>query len=228
MMKSHVKYMVCMMLEELIRDGRVSPHLSAGMVVSELQLRGVDVDDREWKVSVNAIKSIILNAFPLDSSLKEHKEKKEMTNNSVLDIKILDDRIGAEFKLPSYATAGSAGLDLMAMQSKAIHPNTSEWFGTGIAVHIKDAGLYGFMASRSGLGCKHGIILSNSAGIIDSDYTGEIMLKLRNLSDESYFINAGDRVAQLVLTPVIQAKLNIVEYFGNTSRGSSGFGGSGK
>ena len=225
MMKSHVKYMICMTLEELIRDGRVSPHLSAVKVVRELQLREVDVDDREWKVSVNTIKGIILDAFPLDSSLKE---KKEMTNNSVLDIKILDDRIGAEFKLPSYATAGSAGLDLMAMQSKAIDPNTSEWFGTGIAIHIKDAGLYGFMASRSGLGCKHGIILSNSAGIIDSDYTGEIMLKLRNLSDESYFINASDRVAQIVLTPMIQARHNIIEYFGNTSRGSSGFGGSGK
>ena len=146
-----------------------------------------------------------------------------------IKIKILDERIGTIFDMPHYATNGSAGLDLRACvhESVVINPLESVLIGSGIAIHICDQQLAGIILPRSGLGHKHGLILGNSVGLIDSDYQGEIKISCLNRSSVPYTINPGDRVAQLVIIPVLQACFEVTDDFTNTVRGNDGFGSSG-
>lgn len=147
-----------------------------------------------------------------------------------IDLKILDSRIGTEFPLPAYATPGSAGLDLRACldQPLTITPGDTTLLPTGLAIHIGDANLCATVLPRSGLGHKHGIVLGNLVGLIDSDYQGQLMVSMWNRGQESFTINPGDRIAQLVFMPVIQAEFNIVSDFEQSERGEGGFGHSGR
>ncbi len=147
-----------------------------------------------------------------------------------IDLKILDSRIGTEFPLPAYATPGSAGLDLRACldQPLTITPGETTLLPTGLAIHIGDANLCATVLPRSGLGHKHGIVLGNLVGLIDSDYQGQLMVSMWNRGQESFTINPGDRIAQLVFMPVIQAEFNIVSDFEQSERGEGGFGHSGR
>lgn len=144
-----------------------------------------------------------------------------------IDLKILDPRIGREFPLPERSSPGSAGMDLRAMlpeQSRIIAPGETVLIPTGIAIHIGDSGICATILPRSGLGHKHGIVLGNLVGLIDSDYQGPLMVSLWNRSDAPFTVNAGDRIAQLVFLPVIQAEFRLVDSFEETSRGQGGFG----
>jgi len=145
-------------------------------------------------------------------------------------VKILDDRIGASIPLPEYATPGSAGLDLRACLAEplTIAPGATELVGTGLAIHIADPGLAATILPRSGLGHKHGIVLGNLVGLIDSDYQGELKVSVWNRSTTAFTIEPGDRIAQLVIVPVVQAQFEIVEAFDQTERGAGGFGHSGR
>ena len=145
-----------------------------------------------------------------------------------IDIKILDQRL--QEQLPAYATPGSAGLDLRACieQAMTIHPGETCLIPTGIAIHLDDTGLAALVLPRSGLGHKHGIVLGNLVGLIDSDYQGELMLSCWNRGHAPFTIQVGERLAQYVLVPVIQADLTIVEDFVATDRGAGGFGHSGR
>ncbi|MBW8191211.1 dUTP diphosphatase [Neiella marina] len=147
-----------------------------------------------------------------------------------IDVKILDSRIGNEFPLPAYATDGSAGLDLRACVDGplVIGPGETKLIETGIAIHIGDASLAATILPRSGLGHKHGIVLGNLVGLIDSDYQGPLMVSCWNRGSEAFTIEPGDRIAQLVFLPVVQAKFNVVASFDETDRGEGGFGHSGK
>lgn len=147
-----------------------------------------------------------------------------------VDIKILDPRIGNEFALPAYATEGSAGLDLRACldQALCIEPGQTQLVGTGLAMHIADPGLAATILPRSGLGHKHGIVLGNLVGLIDSDYQGELKVSVWNRGSQPYTIEPGERIAQLVVLPVVQVDLNIVEDFSDSHRGAGGFGHSGQ
>lgn len=147
-----------------------------------------------------------------------------------IDLKILDSRIGSEFPLPAYATPGSAGLDLRACldQPQTIKPGETTLLPTGLAIHIGDANLCATVLPRSGLGHKHGIVLGNLVGLIDSDYQGQLMVSMWNRGQESFTINPGDRIAQLVFMPVVQAEFNIVRDFEQSERGEGGFGHSGR
>ncbi|MCT8829347.1 dUTP diphosphatase [Glaesserella parasuis] len=147
-----------------------------------------------------------------------------------IDLKILDKRIGTEFPLPTYATAGSAGLDLRALveQPLTVEAGQTVLIPTGISVYIADPNLAAVILPRSGLGHKNGIVLGNLVGLIDSDYQGPLMVSLWNRSDKSFTIEVGDRIAQLVFVPVVQTQFNIVEEFTATDRGEGGFGHSGK
>jgi len=147
-----------------------------------------------------------------------------------IDLKILDPRIGTQFPLPAYATPGSAGLDLRACLDSAIElaPGQTVLIPTGIAVHIGDANLCATILPRSGLGHKHGIVLGNLVGLIDSDYQGPLMVSMWNRGAESFTIEPGDRIAQLVFMPVVQAEFNLVAGFDSSERGEGGFGHSGK
>ena len=147
-----------------------------------------------------------------------------------LQVKILDARIGQEFPLPSYATAGSAGLDLRACisESLTLEAGETKLIGTGLAIYIQDAAYAGLVLPRSGLGHKHGIVLGNLVGLIDSDYQGELMLSCWNRGHAPFTIQVGERLAQYVLVPVIQADLTIVDEFVATDRGVGGFGHSGR
>lgn len=149
---------------------------------------------------------------------------------STLDVRILNDKIGNELPLPAYATEGSAGMDLRACLDDAvtIEPGETVLIGTGLAIHIGDPGLAGIILPRSGLGHKHGIVLGNLVGLIDSDYQGELMISCWNRGQKAFTIEPGERLAQYVLVPVVQASLNIVERFESTERGSGGFGHSGR
>ncbi len=146
-----------------------------------------------------------------------------------IDIKILDDRVGNEIPLPQYATDGSAGLDLRACmtQKLTIEPGQTELIPTGIAMYIKDPNLAALILPRSGLGHKHGIVLGNLVGLIDSDYQGQLFVSCWNRGSSKFEIEVGDRIAQLILIPVIQASFNIVEEFNVSDRGQGGFGSSG-
>ncbi|MDR9751035.1 dUTP diphosphatase [Pseudomonas sp. SZMC_28357] len=146
-----------------------------------------------------------------------------------LQAKILDPRIGTEFPLPQYATPGSAGLDLRAMleQDTVIKPGETLLIPTGLSVYIGDPGLAALILPRSGLGHKHGIVLGNLVGLIDSDYQGPLMVSCWNRSDKDFTLEVGERLAQLVLVPVVQAHFEMVEAFVETERGAGGFGHSG-
>ena len=147
-----------------------------------------------------------------------------------IQIKILDPRLGAEFPLPGYATEGSAGMDLRAMvtQPMVLEPGTAELIPTGVAIHIQDPGLAGMILPRSGLGHRHGIVLGNLVGLIDSDYQGPLLLSCWNRGQQSFRIEVGERIAQLVLVPVAQVGLDVVESFATSTRGVAGFGHSGR
>ncbi|MBE2896886.1 dUTP diphosphatase [Pasteurellaceae bacterium HPA106] len=147
-----------------------------------------------------------------------------------IDIKILDQRIGRDFPLPAYATPGSAGLDLRAMLDAplTLQPGETQLIPTGIAVHIADPALAAVILPRSGLGHKNGIVLGNLVGLIDSDYQGPLMVSLWNRGDSAFTVEVGDRIAQLVFVPVVQAQFNVVDDFEASKRGAGGFGHSGK
>ena len=147
-----------------------------------------------------------------------------------LQVKVLDKRIGTEFPLPSYATAGSAGLDLRACINEplTIAAGETKLIGTGLALYIQDSAYAGLVLPRSGLGHKHGIVLGNLVGLIDSDYQGELMLSCWNRGQQPFTIQVGERLAQYVLVPVIQADLTVVDEFVATERGAGGFGHSGR
>jgi dUTP pyrophosphatase len=147
-----------------------------------------------------------------------------------IDVKILDARAGKEFPLPTYATSGSAGLDLRACIDDVldIAPGTTTLVPTGLAIHIADPDLAAVILPRSGLGHKHGIVLGNLVGLIDSDYQGQLMVSVWNRGQESFSLQPGDRMAQLVFVPVVQAEFNLVEDFDASLRGEGGFGHSGR
>jgi dUTP pyrophosphatase len=147
-----------------------------------------------------------------------------------LEVKILDPRLGRDFPLPCYATEGSAGLDLRAMLDAPLElaPGACELVPTGMAVHIDERSVAGLILPRSGLGHRHGIVLGNLVGLIDSDYQGPLMISCWNRGTAPFQIAIGERVAQLVLVPVLQADLRIVEEFADSARGSGGFGHTGQ
>ncbi|GAB6390120.1 dUTP diphosphatase [Stutzerimonas marianensis] len=146
-----------------------------------------------------------------------------------LQAKVLDPRLGRDFPLPTYATAGSAGLDLRAMlqQDLVLEPGQTVLLPTGLSIHIGDPTLAALILPRSGLGHKHGIVLGNLVGLIDSDYQGELMVSCWNRGQSSFTIAVGERVAQLMLVPVIQAQFELVSEFDSSDRGAGGFGHSG-
>lgn len=147
-----------------------------------------------------------------------------------LQVKLLDPRIGKEIPLPSYGTEGSAGMDIRACnkESLVILPGETHLIPTGLAIYIEDVNLAATILPRSGLGHKHGIVLGNLVGLIDSDYQGELMVSCWNRGTDAFTIQPGDRIAQLMLVPVVQAELNIVESFASTERGTGGFGSTGQ
>lgn len=146
-----------------------------------------------------------------------------------LQARILDPRLGRDFPLPDYATPGSAGLDLRAMLERdtILEPGQTLLIPTGLSIHIADPGLAALVLPRSGLGHKHGIVLGNLVGLIDSDYQGELMVSCWNRGQSTFSIAVGERIAQLVLVPVIQAQFELVEAFDSSERGAGGFGHSG-
>jgi dUTP pyrophosphatase len=146
-----------------------------------------------------------------------------------LQAKILDPRLGSDYPLPSYATPGSAGLDLRAMlqEDVILEPGQTLLIPTGLSVYIGDPGLAALILPRSGLGHKHGIVLGNLVGLIDSDYQGELMVSCWNRGQTAFKLAVGERIAQLVLVPVVQAHFELVEHFDESQRGTGGFGHSG-
>ncbi|MDH3712420.1 MAG: dUTP diphosphatase [Gammaproteobacteria bacterium] len=147
-----------------------------------------------------------------------------------IDLKILDRRIGGEFPLPAYATPGSAGMDLRACLDEPLQlaPGDTQLIPTGIAIHIADPGFAAVIVPRSGLGHKHGIVLGNLVGLIDSDYQGELFVSCWNRGQQAFTVEVGERIAQLVIVPVAQAEFRVVESFDNSQRGAGGFGSSGR
>ena len=156
----------------------------------------------------------------MSATSKQHKIK----------LKILDTRIGTNFPLPEYATHGSAGLDLRACVdgSTKVQPGETILVPTGISIFIDDSSLAAVILPRSGLGHKQGIVLGNLVGLIDSDYQGPLMVSMWNRGDEIFQFEAGDRIAQLVFVPIVQANFEIVEDFESSQRGEGGFGHTGK
>ena len=147
-----------------------------------------------------------------------------------VQVKVLDQRLGQEWPLPSYATSGSAGLDLRACLDEAIQiePGQTVLVKTGLAIYIEDVNFAGLILPRSGLGHKHGIVLGNLVGLIDSDYQGELMVSVWNRGQQSFKLEPGERLAQYVLVPVVQAEFEQVEEFVATERGAGGFGHTGQ
>jgi dUTP pyrophosphatase len=147
-----------------------------------------------------------------------------------LQVRILDARVGREFPLPAYATEGSAGLDLRACLDAPLllAPGKAELLPTGIAIHLEDPGLAAVILPRSGLGHKHGIVLGNLVGLIDSDYQGQLMVSCWNRGTEPFTVHPGDRIAQLVVVPVLQVELEMVEDFASSQRAAGAFGHSGR
>jgi deoxyuridine 5'-triphosphate nucleotidohydrolase len=144
-------------------------------------------------------------------------------------VRILDPRMGREFPLPAYATAGSAGMDLRACIDAPLNlpPAGAELIPTGISIYIADPALAAMLLPRSGLGHKNGIVLGNLVGLIDSDYQGPLMVSVWNRGTQSFTVNPGDRIAQMVIVPVVQVAFEVVEDFSATARGTGGFGSSG-
>lgn len=149
---------------------------------------------------------------------------------SAVDLRILDPRIGKEFPLPKRATDGSAGVDLRACLEAPLDlsPGECELIGTGIAIHLGNPGLAATILPRSGLGHKHGIVLGNLVGLIDSDYQGELKISCWNRSSKTFRIEPGERIAQLVVVPVVPVEFNVVESFAASDRGAGGFGHTGR
>ena len=147
-----------------------------------------------------------------------------------LRVRILDPRLGREFPLPQYATGGSAGLDLRACLDAplVLAAGSAELIATGLAIHLDDPGLAAVILPRSGLGHKHGIVLGNLVGLIDSDYQGQLMVSCWNRGAQPFTIRPGERIAQLVVVPVVQVQLEVVEDFAASQRGAGGFGHSGR
>lgn len=145
-------------------------------------------------------------------------------------LKILDPRIGRDFPLPEPATGGSAGVDLRALldADQELAPGDTLLIPTGIAIHIEDPGYAALILPRSGLGHKHGIVLGNLVGLIDSDYQGPLMVSCWNRGGQPFRITVGERIAQLVIVPVLQPRFTVVEDFAESHRGSGGFGSSGR
>jgi dUTP pyrophosphatase len=143
---------------------------------------------------------------------------------------VLDPRLGGEFPLPNYATEGSAGLDLRAMLAAPMElaPGSAELIPTGLAVHIGDPGLAALVLPRSGLGHRHGIVLGNLVGLIDSDYQGQLLVSCWNRGTETFTIEVGERIAQLVLVPVVRVRFELVSEFTDSERGTGGFGHTGR
>lgn len=147
-----------------------------------------------------------------------------------IQLKILDSRIGSKFPLPKFATAGSAGVDLCACldQALTIAPGATHLIPTGIAIHIADHGLAAMLLPRSGLGHKHGIVLGNLVGLIDSDYQGQVQVSCWNRGQNDFTIEPGERIAQMVFVPVVQVEFEVVEEFVASQRGAGGFGHTGR
>jgi dUTP pyrophosphatase len=147
-----------------------------------------------------------------------------------IQLKILDPRLGADFPVPDYATTGSAGMDMRACLDKTLvlEPGQTELIPTGMAIHIDDPGLAAVLLPRSGLGHKHGIVLGNLTGLIDSDYQGQVFVSCWNRSSHPFTIEPGDRIAQMVILPVVQARFEVVEEFSDSKRGTGGFGSTGQ
>jgi dUTP pyrophosphatase len=145
-----------------------------------------------------------------------------------VDLKILDPRVGGQ--LPHYATPGSAGLDLRACLTEplTLNPGETRLIPTGLAMHLADPGYAALLLPRSGLGHKHGVVLGNLVGLIDSDYQGELMVSVWNRGQEAFTIEPFERIAQMVIVPVVQAKFRLVQEFEQSQRGSGGFGSTGK
>ena len=148
----------------------------------------------------------------------------------VLQVKVLDPRVGREFPLPHYATPGSAGLDLRACLDAplTLAPGEAQLIPTGIAIHLDDSGLAAVLLPRSGLGHKHGIVLGNLVGLIDSDYQGQVMVSCWNRGQAAFTIEPGERIAQMVVVPVVQVEFEVVDAFSASDRGAAGFGSSGR
>lgn len=151
-------------------------------------------------------------------------------SGKTIQLKILDSRLNGEFPLPDYATAGSAGVDLRACVDEPVtlEPGSTELIPSGIAVHISDPALAAVILPRSGLGHKHGIVLGNLVGLIDSDYQGQVFVSCWNRGREAFVIEPGSRLAQMVFVPVVQAEFEIVEEFTASDRGAGGFGHTGR
>jgi dUTP pyrophosphatase len=147
----------------------------------------------------------------------------------LIELKILDDRLGDSIPVPHYATDGSAGLDMRACIDEAltVEPGETELIPTGLAIHIGDPGLAAVLLPRSGLGHKHGLVLGNLTGLIDSDYQGQVFISCWNRGSNSYEVQPGERIAQMVFVPVEQVRFEVVEEFDDSSRGDGGFGHSG-
>ncbi len=147
-----------------------------------------------------------------------------------IQLKILDKRIGSEFPLPSYATEGSAGMDMRACLDMplTLSSGKTELIPTGIALHVADPGLAAVLLPRSGLGHKHGVVLGNLVGLIDSDYQGQVYISCWNRGDTSFVIEPGERIAQMVFVPVAQIEFEVVEDFADSNRGEGGFGHTGR
>ena len=145
-----------------------------------------------------------------------------------LEVKVLDERL--RDTLPSYATQGSAGMDLRALLDAplTLEPDQCKLVRTGLAIHIGDPGLAGLILPRSGLGHKHGIVLGNGTGLIDADYQGPLMISAWNRGQQAYVIEPGERIAQLVLLPIVRASLEVVDTFAQSARGAGGFGHTGR
>jgi dUTP pyrophosphatase len=153
-----------------------------------------------------------------------------MSQTPQLEVKIMDSRLGGEWPLPAYATPGSAGMDLRACIEAPLQlePGDTKLLPTGMAIHIGDPSLCAMLLPRSGLGHKHGIVLGNLVGLIDSDYQGQLMVSCWNRGNTSFTVEPGERIAQMVLVPVVQAELCIVDDFDTSERGTGGFGHSGR
>jgi dUTP pyrophosphatase len=152
--------------------------------------------------------------------------EKSVTALRPLKVRILDARIGREFPLPAYATSGSAGLDLRACIDAPITlaPGKAELIPTGLAIHLDDPGFAAMILPRSGLGHKHGVVLGNLVGLIDSDYQGQLMVSCWNRGAIEFVVQPGERIAQMVIVPVVQVDLEVVEDFAESARGAGGFG----
>ena len=145
-------------------------------------------------------------------------------------IRVLDPRVGREIPLPGYATDGSAGLDLRACLDAPItlEPGQTHLVPTGFAIHLEDPGLAAVLLPRSGLGHKHGIVLGNLVGLVDSDYQGQVMVSVWNRGNHPFTISPGERIAQMIIVPVVQVELEVVSEFHESARGAGGFGSSGR